>query len=167
MSDRSPSLLPRRANKPSKKRTVVPANEDHGSPSLRPTLFCSSPSALASTFERSPLDATTATPELPPELPPELELPPSVQQSHVCVPESPQSRSNGGDRELLSNTAGVNADEEYSRDERLLNEFTKLHPMLRYNTPQAFPSHICSRPPVFVLAVLKGVQSRPCSSLLG
>eukprot|EP00966_Prymnesium_polylepis_P146644 3386432-Prymnesium_polylepis.1 len=107
MSNRSPSMLPRRANKSREKRPAVTANDDQGSPSLRPTLFYSSPSALASTFERSPLDAATA----PPELPPELELPPSVQQSHVSVPEAPPSRSNDGDRELLSNTAGVNADE--------------------------------------------------------
>jgi hypothetical protein len=34
--------------------------------------------------------------------------------------------------ELLSNSSGIDADEEYSRDEQMLNEFTKQHPMLRY-----------------------------------
>lgn len=38
---------------------------------------------------------------------------------------------------LLSNTASINNDEEYSRDEQMLNEFTKLHPMLRYATALA------------------------------
>lgn len=128
MSDRSPSVLPRRGSKARAKRPSTPQEDEAGSPSLRPTLVYNSPSQLASAFERSPMETAAQAPELPPE----LELPPAVQQTQVSVPEAPPSRSTEGDRELLSDTSGVNADEEYSKDERLLNEFTKFHPMLRY-----------------------------------
>lgn len=127
MSDRSPSVAPLRPSKAKTKRPPPPSNDEPGSPSLRPSLFYSSPSALASTFERSPVDAAVN----PPELPPEMELPPPVVQAHASVPDAPSARSSNEEHELLSSSAGVNADEEYSNDERLLNEFTKFHPMLR------------------------------------
>lgn len=48
------------------------------------------------------------------------------------VPEGPAPLPvPGGAQPLLSSSAGVDVDEEYSRDEHLLNDFIKLHPMLR------------------------------------
>lgn len=45
------------------------------------------------------------------------------------IPPSPPTRSDP--RHLLSDQAGICVDEEYSKDEQMLNEFIKLHPMLR------------------------------------
>lgn len=68
---------------------------------------------------------------MPPELPPDLVLPPAVvRASTVQVPEAPPSWEGSEMRSIVSSTSTVNQDEEYSADERLLNEFTKMHPML-------------------------------------
>ena len=46
------------------------------------------------------------------------------------VPSEPPKRSNNGHaKPLMSDHAGIDVHEEYSKDEVLLNEFTKLHPM--------------------------------------
>lgn len=68
-------------------------------------------------------------------MPPEMTLPPAVvrSSSHQAeVPEGPraQSSSASSTAELLSEVSGIDPSEEYSRDERLLNEFIKMHPML-------------------------------------
>lgn len=76
---------------------------------------------------RSPPDAPVLV-QAPPH---PLELP-TVAQPHPArapVPESPACSSRDPAC-LLSDTSGINADEEYSHDEQLLNEFTKMHPML-------------------------------------
>lgn len=49
------------------------------------------------------------------------------------VPEGPVVTESGTDvgSSLLSCTQRLDADEEYSRDEQMLNDFTKFHPMTR------------------------------------
>jgi hypothetical protein len=98
--------------------------DDGGSPSLLPEALQQSPVAPAAT-------ATGVSADVPNI--PDLQLPvaTSRQVESAPVPEGPVSASTeSGVRNLLSDVAGINSDEEYSRDERLLNEFTKLHPML-------------------------------------
>jgi hypothetical protein len=52
-------------------------------------------------------------------------------QAHVpCGPPN-SAVDDGGIQSLLSTSSGIDVDEEYSRDEKMLNEFTKLHPMTR------------------------------------
>ena len=76
---------------------------------------------------QSPKDeAATATniPEM------DLDLQGVVQQptARVPLPEGPPEQEQDTNA-LLSSTSKINVDEEYSRDERMLNEFTKMHPM--------------------------------------
>ena len=47
----------------------------------------------------------------------------------ACAP-VPSGPSKKRSNDLLSDVAGIDADEEFSKDETLLNEFVKLHPML-------------------------------------
>ena len=49
--------------------------------------------------------------------------------SRPLVPEAPPPSRSKPPVDLLSSTHGIDADEEYSRDEKMLNEFTKMHPM--------------------------------------
>lgn len=64
-----------------------------------------------------------------------LDLPAHVQKqsSQAPVHEKPSGTDSdvAGGSSLLSSTSGIDADEEYSRDEKMLNEFTKFHPMTR------------------------------------
>lgn len=53
----------------------------------------------------------------------------------VPVGPPPPSLPSDGVSPLLSNESSINADEEYSHDEVMLNEFIKLHPMLRCVVP--------------------------------
>ena len=75
------------------------------------------------------------------EIPPGLSLPPSLVENSaaaVGVPDGPQpstSAEGGGSRGLLSGVAGLDPYEEYSKDEEMLNEFIKTHPMLRKTCP--------------------------------
>ena len=65
----------------------------------------------------------------------EVKLPPAVTSNHsVRVPECPPVRQHGG---LLSDVSGIDFDEQYSKDERMLNEFVKLHPMLSLQATSA------------------------------
>ena len=60
----------------------------------------------------------------------------------VPVGPPPPSLPSDGVSPLLSNESSINADEEYSHDEVMLNEFIKLHPMLRcgpHTTPPPSP----------------------------
>lgn len=65
-----------------------------------------------------------------------LDVSTPVQKHNVKahVPEAPPSTESNVDgvSSLLSSTSGIDTDEEYSRDEKMLNEFTKFHPMTRY-----------------------------------
>ena len=115
----SPSLNPASPSSPSLRRM-----DDGGSPSLLPEALQQSPVAPAAA-------ATGASGDVPNI--PDLQLPAATsrQVEPAPVPEGPASTAaESGVRNLLSDVSGINADEEYSRDERLLNEFTKLHPML-------------------------------------
>lgn len=71
-------------------------------------------------------DAATASdiPEL------DLDLKEIVQQpsARVPLPEGPPAQEQDTNS-LLSSTSKIDIDEEYSRDERMLNNFTKMHPM--------------------------------------
>ena len=60
----------------------------------------------------------------------DLDLKEMVQQpsTRVPLPEGPPEQEQDTDA-LLSSTSKIDIDEEYSRDERMLNEFTKMHPM--------------------------------------
>lgn len=59
---------------------------------------------------------------------PEITLPhPAKKASRASVPEGPTARTDNG---LLSDVAGIDIDEQFSKDEQLLNDFVKLHPML-------------------------------------
>jgi hypothetical protein len=49
--------------------------------------------------------------------------------SRPLVPEAPPPSRSKPPVDLLSSTHGIDADEEYSSDEKMLNEFTKMHPM--------------------------------------
>ena len=64
---------------------------------------------------------------------PPVELPPAMQEcsSRVAVPSGPQQRKTESARPLLSSFSGINVDESFGDDERLLNDFVKRHPMLR------------------------------------
>jgi len=98
--------------------------EDSGSPSLLPEALQQSPVAPAAAATGASAGVSNV---------PDLQLPAAAsrQVEAAPVPEGPVSASTEtGVRNLLSDAFGINADEEYSRDERLLNEFTKLHPML-------------------------------------
>jgi hypothetical protein len=44
---------------------------------------------------------------------------------------APLASANLNSKALLSNVSKIDAHEEYSQDEQLLNDFIKLHPMLR------------------------------------
>lgn len=75
---------------------------------------------------------------------PEIRLPEPAARtvSRAPVPEGPPPLApTGGSRSLLSDTSGIDAYEEYSRDEKLLNEFIKLHPMLSMYAPRHSNSH--------------------------
>jgi hypothetical protein len=68
---------------------------------------------------------------------PEMQLPPSSQRAvSAPVPVGPPPSPSEGSAQLLSNESTINADEEYSRDEELLNQFIKLHPMLSMYAPR-------------------------------
>ena len=107
-----------------------------GSPSLR----------LTDTLACSPeTGSTAATATAAPDVPPELALPaamvdlqakPRAQVARPAVPEGPPRRAEtqAQPQPLLAFTSDINADEEYSRDEKMLNDFTKQHPMLRSAT---------------------------------
>ena len=89
---------------------------------------CVSPSLLPEDLRQSPTNEPT---QAPMEVVPEINLPvPSKPVASAEVPEGPSSSTQSGPPSLLSSCAGIDADEEYSKDERMLNEFVKLHPML-------------------------------------
>lgn len=75
------------------------------------------------------------------EMLPGFSLPPSLVENPVAavsVPNGPQpstSAEGGGSTGLLSGVAGLDPYEEYSKDEKMLNEFIKTHPMLRFLCP--------------------------------
>lgn len=105
------------------------------SPSLRRIDECSSPSLLPEALHKSPVGPESSIVSMPADVPnvPDLQLPVATLRNteRAPVPEGPAtSMTDEGVPRLLSDVAGINVDEEYSRDERLLNEFTKLHPML-------------------------------------
>lgn len=62
------------------------------------------------------------------EAPPAMKLPPPAKKvASAPVPSSPPKKRGNA---LLSDAAGIDFDESYSKDEKLLNEFIKRHPML-------------------------------------
>lgn len=98
-----------------------------------------SPSMFPNDLRRSPTDV------LPPDnvLPPADVLPPTnrpVLSKPVVaakVPEGPPQSIQSGSSSLFSSSAAIDAGEEYSKDEQLLNEFIKLHPMLSLQASSA------------------------------
>lgn len=60
-----------------------------------------------------------------------------TQPVRASVPDGPPSPRGKANDNLLSSTSGIDVDEEYSKDEKLLNEFTKLHPMCSMESSSA------------------------------
>ena len=83
-----------------------------------------SPDGSSAVFVRSPEPGASTG-----NLPPELKLPQATVSSSSVAPDRPDHRSTPTNS-LLHDSAMLNCDEQYSADEKLLNEFTKLHPML-------------------------------------
>lgn len=90
-----------------------------------------SPSFVREALEESPV----AKPSDSHALPDEMHLPPPARKEpRAPVPDAPPRVFRPDDASdepapLLSSATGIDADEEYSNDERLLNEFIKHHPM--------------------------------------
>lgn len=80
--------------------------------------------------------------------------------SQVTMPDGPSCTESSADAttELLSSTYGIDRDQEFSRDEKMLNEFTKLHPMTRYPALPYRNTWACTRPD---LSVSVHTVSRP------
>lgn len=124
----TPSLAFRAASPP----TLAEGEEGEGSDPPSPSLAAAAhmPDALL----QSPCDGPVLGQDVPAMM---LDLPAPIQRqtSQAPVPEGPSPGADsdvGPDSSLLSSTSGIDADEEYSRDEKMLNEFTKFHPMTRY-----------------------------------
>jgi hypothetical protein len=101
------------------------------SPSLRARNGAISPSLLPEALRQSPEQQSARVPDEAHVSVPEMQLPPSAQRvSAAPVPVGPPPPPSEGPTQLLSNQSSINADEEYSRDEDMLNQFIKLHPML-------------------------------------
>lgn len=83
-----------------------------------------SPEGSSAVFSRSP-EREGSTGKLSPELKP----PQAAASSGSVVPDRPGRRSTLANS-LLQDTSTPNFDEQFGDDEKLLNEFTKLHPML-------------------------------------
>lgn len=64
------------------------------------------------------------------EAPSPLQIPKPAVSARTSVPAGPASKSHEERSMLLSSNASVNADEEFGDDEKMLNEFVKMHPML-------------------------------------
>lgn len=91
-----------------------------------------SPSMLPEELQESPQAGPSD--EMQVEVP-EIKLPPPAKSvPSAPVPEGPTERTGNG---LLSNVAGIDFDEQFSKDEQLLNEFVKLHPMLSLQATSA------------------------------
>lgn len=97
-----------------KRSRVVALSEQPTSPSVSSAVFSSSPDAKGST-RRQPPEPVNATAE--------------AASPRKMVSDTPDPRSTSPNS-LLQDSALPNSDEQFGDDERLLNEFTKLHPML-------------------------------------
>lgn len=122
----TPSLAFFRAASPSRGEEEGDEERDPPSPSL--SAAANMPDALL----QSPCDGPVPGQAVPSMI---LDLPGPAQRqsSRAPVPEGPSGTDSdvAGGSSLLSSTSGIDADEEYSRDEKMLNEFTKFHPMTR------------------------------------
>lgn len=105
-----------------------------------------SPSALSPSDPRRCVSPTVALQKSPTkqhgdasmEVDQDKDLPaPSRPVAAAPVPEGPERPEKNGKKPLLSSSSGIDADEEYSRDEQMLNEFVKLHPMLSLQATSA------------------------------
>ena len=95
---------------------------------------CLLPEALQQSPEMHPTSRTGGVSITDVDMP-DLRLPEATARTaHTApVPEAPPPLAAPGSvQPLLSDSTGIDADEEYSNDEKLLNDFIKLHPMLRY-----------------------------------
>ena len=75
---------------------------------------------------------------------PDIRLPEAAGRTAQNAPVAeapPPLAASGSAQPLLSNSTGINADEEYSTDEKLLNDFIKLHPMLSMYVRFPFRTH--------------------------
>ena len=139
----SPSLAPakKKGNSSgggsSSRRAQSPCMQEPGSPSAEdaaPTGKQAKKSAGASPsmLGLSPMQGPDGTVDLPPT----MELPPALGDAEayhgkIPVPAPvPSSPPNFNSASITSEETGIGLDEMYSQDERLLNEFLKLHPML-------------------------------------
>lgn len=141
------------------------------SPSLMPENRSVSPCLLPEALQQSPEmqamgrgnGVSIADVEMP-----DIRLPEAARRTVQTnpVPEAPPPlAAPGSSQPLLSNSAGIDADEEYSNDEKLLNDFIKLHPMLRYATLRCL--HQVFQPDFeacCAFAVWRPQRPRPCSS---
>tara|TARA_B110001450_G_scaffold139730_1_gene130879 strand:- start:1064 stop:1603 length:540 start_codon:yes stop_codon:yes gene_type:complete len=131
----SPSLAFFRSESPSR---VEEEGEEEGgeggegndppSPSL--AAAANMPDALL----QSPSDGPVLLGQVVPSMILDLPAPAQRKSSRAPVPEGPSGMDSAvtDGSSLLSSTSGIDAGEEYSRDEKMLNEFTKFHPMTRY-----------------------------------
>ena len=125
----TPSLAFFRAESPSRGGEEEEDSDPPSPPSPSLAAAANMPDALL----RSPCDGPVLGQDVPSMI---LDLPSPVQRqsSQAPVPEGPSGTHSdvaAGSR-LLSSTSGIDTAEEYSRDEKMLNEFTKFHPMTRY-----------------------------------
>ena len=117
------------------------------SPSLQARDGSISPSLLPEALRQSPEQQPQSSPEAMQVSMPEIQLPPSSHRSSSApVPVGPPPSPSEGSARLLSSESTINADEEYSRDEELLNQFIKLHPMLSMYAPRPSNSHTLEPP---------------------
>ena len=91
-----------------------------------------SPSMLPEDLQESP----HAAPAEPMQVEiPEVKLPQVAKPTpSASVPSGPTARTGNG---LLSGVAGIDFDEQFTKDEELLNDFVKLHPMLSLQATSA------------------------------
>ena len=112
-----------------------------------------STSALSPSDPRRCISPTLALQQSPTQQPatvpmdvvPEADLPvPTRSVAAAPVPEGPERPHTNGKKPLLASVSSVDADEEYSKDEQMLNEFVKLHPMLSLQATSATTMQLVS-----------------------
>ena len=104
------------------------------SPSLHARNGSISPSLIPEALKQSPEQQPQSSSGAMQASIPEIQLPPSSKRAPSApVPVGPPLPPSEGPAQLLSNEYTINADEEYSRDEELLNQFiNRQKPRLSY-----------------------------------
>lgn len=116
------------AQKPRKVATKAP-------PQVTSTVSIASIASIASTTPTAP----TASPPLV------AKTTPVAGQPSQPSPRIPASPSHLGNINLLNDNPGIGADEVYSEDEKKLNEFISLHPMLSLEATSVKTVELCTK----------------------